>query len=72
MKDWVDKLDAFLKFNEKEILSDAGKVSMEIAQKLAEEQYDIFHQTRLKKEAEDEDLVDGLEIEAKAIINKEK
>jgi len=72
MKDWIDKLDAFLKFNEKEILTDAGKVSMEIAQKLAEEQYDIFHQNRLKQEAADEDLVDGLEIEVKAIGKKVK
>ena len=27
MKDWVKKLDAFLKFNEVEILTNAGKVS---------------------------------------------
>ena len=33
--DWRDKLDAFLKFNERKVLYDTGKVSMEIAQKLA-------------------------------------
>src|SRR3989339_28009 len=31
MKDWVTKLDAFLQFNEKEILTDTGKVTAEIA-----------------------------------------
>ncbi len=42
MSDWVEKLDAFLKFNEYEVLSDAGKVSHEVAAKLAEEQFDKF------------------------------
>lgn len=42
MKDWVEKLDAFLKFNDYEILKDAGKVSAEIAKKLAESQYEEF------------------------------
>ena len=31
MKDWVEKLDAFLQFNNREILKDAGKVSKAIA-----------------------------------------
>jgi hypothetical protein len=39
---WVAKLDAFLKFNEYDVLSNAGKVSHEVAQKLAEEQYQAF------------------------------
>ena len=42
MTDWVAKLDAFLKFNEYDVLSNAGKVSHEVAQKLAEEQYQAF------------------------------
>jgi hypothetical protein len=42
MADWVDKLDAFLKFNEYKILKDAGKVSHEVARKLAEEAYEKF------------------------------
>ncbi|NTU43359.1 MAG: virulence RhuM family protein [Nitrospirales bacterium] len=42
MRDWVGKLDAFLKFNEYEILKDAGKVSHEVAVKLAEEEYAKF------------------------------
>ena len=36
--EWKQKLDSFLRFNEQEILSDKGSVSMEIAQQLALEQ----------------------------------
>lgn len=42
MADWVKKLDAFLAFNEYEILKDAGKVSHAVAKALAEKQYEAF------------------------------
>lgn len=42
MKDWEEKLNAFLKFNEQDILSDAGKVSHEIALTFAEKEYEEF------------------------------
>ncbi|WP_233897585.1 virulence RhuM family protein [Tenacibaculum piscium] len=42
MKDWVDKLDAFLVFNEYNILKDAGKVKTIVAKKFAEEEYKKF------------------------------
>ncbi len=42
MAEWIQKLDAFLQFNEYEILKDAGKVSHEVAIKLAEKEYDKF------------------------------
>lgn len=42
MADWVQKLDAFLQFNEYEILGHAGKVSHEVALKLAKEEYKKF------------------------------
>jgi len=42
MADWVGKLDAFLQFNEYEVLTNAGKVSAEVAKRLAEEQYERF------------------------------
>ena len=38
MTDWVEKLDAFLQFNEYQILSDAGKVSHEAAITLANDE----------------------------------
>jgi hypothetical protein len=42
MVDWVDRLDAFLQFNEYDVLKNAGKVSHEVARKLAEEQFEAF------------------------------
>ena len=49
MSDWVEKLDAFLQFNEYQILKDAGKVSHEIALKLAEGEYAKFRVTQDQK-----------------------
>lgn len=42
MQEWMEKLDAFLQFNEYQILKDAGKVSHEVAVKLAEKEYEKF------------------------------
>ena len=50
MIEWKEKLDAFLKFNEQEILEDSGKVSMEVAQRLAVEEYEKFSQRRLAED----------------------
>jgi hypothetical protein len=42
MKDWVEKLDAFLKFNEHDVLKHHGKVSHDIALELAEKEFDKY------------------------------
>jgi hypothetical protein len=42
MADWISRLDAFLQFNEYQLLKDGGKVSHEVAMKLAEQVYDKF------------------------------
>jgi len=42
MADWIAKLDAFLTFNEYEVLTNAGSVSAEVAKRLAEGQYATF------------------------------
>ena len=42
MKDWVEKLNAFLQFNDKEILCNAGKISASVAKELAYKEYDKF------------------------------
>jgi hypothetical protein len=42
MADWVKRLDAFLQFNEYQVLTNAGSVSAEVAKRLAEEQYAEF------------------------------
>jgi hypothetical protein len=52
MRDWREKLDAFLKFNERDVLDNPGKVSKEVADRLAEDEYERFHARRLASEAE--------------------
>jgi hypothetical protein len=42
MTDWITKLDAFLQFNEYDVLTNAGTVSAEVAKRLAEGQYASF------------------------------
>lgn len=42
MKDWIEVLDSFLKFNGREILENAGKISNEVAKSLAYKEYDKF------------------------------
>ncbi|MCK9474266.1 virulence RhuM family protein [Sulfurimonas sp.] len=42
MKDWVRKLDAFLQFNEKEVLAHKGKISHEVAVALALDEYEKY------------------------------
>ena len=71
MKDWRDKLDAFLQFTGREVLKNAGEVSMEVAQKLALAQYDKFNTGRLTHEAEI-DTEAELENEVKKIERKTK
>lgn len=43
MADWIRKLDAFLTLNERDILTHAGRISHEMAQAKAEQEYDKFH-----------------------------
>lgn len=42
MKDWKEKMDAFLKFSEYEILNDSWKVSDEVAKALALKEYEKY------------------------------
>ncbi|MFH1548248.1 MAG: virulence RhuM family protein [Candidatus Omnitrophota bacterium] len=42
MKDWVERLNGFLQFNEKEILQDSCKISHEVAVALAESEYEKY------------------------------
>ena len=47
MKDWREKLDSFLQFNNQEILTNAGTVTKVIADSLAFEKYEQYNQSRL-------------------------
>lgn len=49
MKDWREKLDQFLSFNERAVLPDAGRITRPQADKLAQEEYEEFHRMRLEQ-----------------------
>ena len=55
MREWKEKLDAFLRFNEREVLESPGKITAEVAKQLALEEYEKFRVRRLAEEAEIED-----------------
>jgi hypothetical protein len=55
MRDWVLKLDAFLKLNEREILHNSGLVSHEVAEALALEEYEKYRITQDKNFVSDFD-----------------
>ncbi len=57
MKDWVKRLDAFLQFNEQEILQDTGKVSHEVAIVLAEKEFEKYSAAQNKLMISDFDKV---------------
>ncbi len=42
MQDWAKRIDAFLEFNESEILKDGGEISAEIAKKKAETEFEKY------------------------------
>lgn len=56
MKDWVKKLDAFLQFNEEDILNDNGKVTHEIAKAFAESEFEKYRAIQDKTYKSDFDL----------------
>ena len=69
MRDWVEKLDAFLKFNDRDVLEGAGRMRKKQADAHAEMQYEQFAaQRRILLEAEGaESNVRALEDAAKAL-----
>lgn len=48
MNDWITKLDGFLRLNDRDILTHAGKMSHEMAKQQAEQEYEKFHRQRLQ------------------------
>ncbi|MFZ4703215.1 MAG: virulence RhuM family protein [Candidatus Methylumidiphilus sp.] len=59
MREWEDKLGAFLSFNERDVLTHAGKIRAEVAEKLALERYEQFNEARRLAEriaADEEDM----------------
>ncbi|MBN2653576.1 MAG: virulence RhuM family protein [Nitrospirae bacterium] len=73
MRNWREKLDAFLQFNERDILTNAGKVTKEVANKLALGHYEAYNSSRLKKEAKEDMLVADDELKKiEAAIERKK
>jgi len=55
MKNWIGKLNAFLKFSEYEILTNAGQISHEVALALVSKEYEIFKKKQDKNYISDFD-----------------
>ena len=70
MKEWKEKLDVFLRFNEQEILSDKGTVSMEVVQALALDEYEKFTIRRITRESAEPDP--AFDLAAKQIERKNR
>ena len=51
MSEWIGKLDAFLQFNERDILTNAGKVSQEVARRTAHQAFKQYDDRRRELEA---------------------
>lgn len=66
MADWVIKLDAFLQFNEYQILKDAGKIRHDVAVKLAEKEYEQF------RVIQDKNFVSDFDKEIKKLTSGKK
>lgn len=66
MKDWVKKLDAFLQFNEKDILQNSGKISHEVAESLALKEFEKY------KKTQDKNYISDFDLFAKKLLKKSK
>jgi hypothetical protein len=66
MRDWIQKLDAFLKFTEYEILTKAGKISHEVAKELALSEYEKY------KSIQDREYISDFDREMKKLLENYK
>ena len=64
MKDWAGKLNAFLKFSEYEILTNAGQISREVAETLTLKEYEKF------RKVQDKNYVSDFDREVKKIVRQ--
>jgi hypothetical protein len=74
MKDWIEKLHGFLKLNDRDILTDAGKVSHELAVEIAEKHFDQYKKNETKSLDNDFDKValQTAQIAKKKVVKKKK
>ncbi len=67
MQDWIEKLNAFLKFSEHDILTNTGKISHEVAEALALGEYEKY------RVVQDKNYISDFDREVKKLLeSKEK
>jgi hypothetical protein len=67
MADWEVKLHAFLELNDRDILTDAGRISAEMAKQIADEQFDGYQTRQRQLEAQADDAEDSLDEQVKRL-----
>lgn len=73
MKDWVQKLDDFLRLSNRELLTHAGKISAEIAKRKADAEYDKFcERTKYELSPVEIHFIDQFEAEQKRLKDNGK
>ncbi|MCG6216098.1 virulence RhuM family protein [Vibrio furnissii] len=70
LKDWADKLDQFLSFNDRDVLSGAGKITKKDADDKAKLEFDRFAQQRRRLKESEGALANIAAL--KAILKKDK
>ncbi|EGR0231661.1 virulence RhuM family protein [Vibrio vulnificus] len=70
LQDWADKLDQFLSFNDRDVLSGAGKITKKDADDKAKSEFDRFAQQRRRLKESEGALANIAAL--KAIIKKDK
>ncbi len=72
LRDWQTRLDDFLRFNEREVLPNAGKVSRDAADRKAAEEYELFAARRRAalEAAGEAEALRQLEAAAKALPDR--
>lgn len=66
MKDWIKKLDDFLRLSEKKLLNHAGKISSKKANEKAEKEFEKYRKER------DKNYISDFDKEVKKILEKKK
>ncbi|MDP2175373.1 MAG: virulence RhuM family protein [Bacteroidota bacterium] len=69
MKDWTEKLDAFLQFNDVAVLKHLGKVSHDVALALAESEYEKYRVLQDKEYKSDFDLIVNIKTSKNTPLN---
>lgn len=73
MRDWIAKLDDFLRLSDKEILANAGTISAKLAKEKADAEYDKFKErTAYELTPVEIHFLENFEREQKQLMEKKK